>query len=154
MPITGQTVAVLIVGSALGATRGALSMVLYATLGLFLPIYSEGSFGADALFGASGGYIIGFIASAALTGWLAQRQWDHKIFGGIASFLGGTAVTFVFGMTWLAFSLGLDLEQTLAFGLYPFVLFGIVKAVFSAAVMRLIWLGVHRSDARNAHDAV
>jgi biotin transport system substrate-specific component len=154
VPITGQTVAVLIVGSALGATRGALSMVLYAALGLFLPIYSEGSFGVDALFGASGGYIIGFIASAALTGWLAQRQWDHKIFGGIASFLAGTAVTFVFGMAWLAFSLGLDLEQTLAFGLYPFVLFGIVKAVFSAAVMRLIWLGINRSDARKASDAV
>ena len=48
------TDAVLIVGSALGATRGALSMVLYAALGLFLPIYSEGAHGVDALFGAPG----------------------------------------------------------------------------------------------------
>ena len=153
VPITGQTVAVLIVGSTLGAARGALSMTLYAVLGLFLPIYSDASSGWAVLSGATGGYIVGFIASAALTGWLAQRQWDHKIFGGIASFLAGTAVTFVFGMAWLAFALGLDLEQTLAFGLYPFVVFGVVKAVFSAAVMRLIWLGVNRSDARKTPDA-
>ena len=56
-------------------------------------------------------------------------------------------MTFVFGMAWLAFALSLTLQQTLEFGLYPFVVVGIVKAVFAAAVMRLIWLGVHRADA-------
>lgn len=154
VPITGQTVAVLIVGSTLGATRGAISLALYAVLGLFLPVFAEGAHGVDALFGATGGYIIGFIFSAALTGWLAQREWDHKILGGIASFLAGTAVTFVFGMAWLAFSLGLTLEQTLAGGLYPFILTGVIKAVFAASVIRLVWLAVNRGAGKNTPSGV
>ena len=148
VPITGQTVAVLIVGSTLGAVRGSLSMVLYAVLGIFLPVYSEGEHGLTVLFGSSGGYIFGFIASAALTGWLAQRSWDRRIVGAIVSFLAGTAVTFVFGMTWLAYSLQLTFADTLEYGLYPFIIVGIIKAVFAASVIRLIWLGVNRNDAR------
>ena len=55
VPITGQTVAVLIVGAALGPVRGALAMALYAVAGLFLPVYSEGAQGAEVLFGPTGG---------------------------------------------------------------------------------------------------
>jgi biotin transport system substrate-specific component len=150
VPITGQTAAVLIVGASLGATRGALSMVLYAALGLFLPVYSEGAQGLGVFLGPTGGYIVGFIFAAALTGYLSQRQWDHKLLGGIAAFMAGTVVTFAFGLPWLAFALGLNLEQTLQGGLYPFIVGGIVKAVFAASVMRLVWLGVHRSDKRDA----
>jgi len=154
VPITGQTAAVLIVGATLGATRGALAMALYALLGLFLPVYSEGSQGLGVILGPTGGYIVGFIVAAALTGYLAQRQWEHKIFGGIAAFLVGTVATFAVGLPWLSFALGLNLEQTLQGGLYPFIIGGIVKAVFAASVMRLIWLAVHRSDARRHNDAV
>ena len=150
VPITGQTAAVLIVGAALGATRGALAMALYAVLGLFLPVYSEGSQGIEIVLGPTGGYIVGFIFAAALTGYLSQRQWDHKILGGIAAFVAGTVVTFAVGLPWLSVALGLNLEQTLQGGLYPFIIGGIVKAVFAAAVMRVIWLGIHRSDRRTA----
>jgi biotin transport system substrate-specific component len=139
VPITGQTAAVLIVGATLGATRGALSMVLYAALGLFLPVYSEGAHGITVILGPTGGYILGFIAAAAITGYLSQRQWDHRLLGGIAAFL--------------AVSLGLDLEQTLQGGLYPFVIGGIVKAVFAAAVIRLVWFGLNRSSDRENSDA-
>jgi biotin transport system substrate-specific component len=149
VPVTGQTAAVLIVGASLGATRGALSMVLYAVLGLFLPVYSEGAQGFGVILGPTGGYIVGFIFAAALTGYLAQREWDHKILGGIASFMAGTVMTFAFGLPWLSIALGLNLEQTLQGGLYPFIVGGIVKAVFAASVMRVIWLGVHRSDRRS-----
>jgi biotin transport system substrate-specific component len=154
VPITGQTAAVLIVGGALGATRGALAMALYAVLGLFLPVYSEGAQGLGVILGPTGGYIVGFIAAAALTGYLAQRQWDHRILGGIAAFSAGTVVTFAFGLPWLAIALGLDLEQTLQGGLYPFLVGGLVKAVFAASVMRLVWLGVHRSDRRGDSETV
>ena len=150
VPITGQTAAVLIVAGALGATRGALAMALYAVLGLFLPVYSEGAQGIGVILGPTGGYIVGFIFAAALTGYLSQRQWDHKILGGIAAFVAGTVVTFAVGLPWLSVALGLNLEQTLQGGLYPFIIGGIVKAVFAAAVMRVIWLGIHRSDRRTA----
>ncbi|MCU1513550.1 MAG: biotin transporter BioY [Microbacteriaceae bacterium] len=153
VPITGQTLAVLLVGSTLGATRGVLSMILYALLGIFgLPVFSEGTHGLTIVMGPTGGYIIGFILAAALTGWLAQRSWDHRLLGAILSFLAGSAVTFAVGLPWLAVSLGLNLQQTLVAGLYPFIIGGIVKAVLAAGFIRLAWLGINRNDERNAED--
>ncbi|MDQ1548493.1 MAG: biotin transport system substrate-specific component, partial [Microbacteriaceae bacterium] len=146
VPITGQTLAVLLVGSSLGALRGALSMVLYAVLGTIgLPIFSDGSHGFGVIAGPTGGYIIGFIFAAALTGWLAQRAWDHRILGAILSFVAGSLVTFAIGLPWLAFTLGLNLEQTLAGGLYPFILGGVIKALLAAGIIRLAWHSINSS---------
>ncbi len=149
VPITGQTLAVLIVGSSLGALRGVLSMVLYAVLGIVgLPVFSDQTHGIGVVLGTTGGYIVGFILAAALTGWLAQRQWDHRILGAIASFAAGTVVTFAIGLPWLAVVGHFDFEQTLQYGLYPFIVGGIVKALLAAAFIRLAWFGVHRADER------
>ncbi|MGV8876732.1 MAG: biotin transporter BioY [Rhodoglobus sp.] len=140
VPITGQTLAVLLVGSTLGATRGMLSMVLYAVLGMVgLPVFSEASSGLGVILGGTGGYIIGFIAAAGLTGWLAQRQWDKKFLGAALSFLGGTAITFIIGLSWLALVSGGTLEQVLAWGLYPFIIGGIIKAAIAAAIIPSTW---------------
>jgi biotin transport system substrate-specific component len=149
VPITGQTLAVLLVGSSLGALRGTLSMVFYAVLGMVgLPIFSDGSHGFSVIAGPTGGYIVGFIFAAALTGWLAQRAWDHRILGAILSFAAGSVVTFAIGLPWLAFSLGLNLEQTLQGGLYPFILGGVIKALLAAGIIRLTWHSITSSDAR------
>ena len=145
VPITGQTLAVLLVGSALGARRGALSMALYALLGLVgLPVYAAGGSGAGVLLGASGGYVVGFIAAAALVGWVAERFGDRTWRTALLSFALGTVVTFAVGMVWLAVVLGTDLQQTLEYGLYPFVVGGIAKALIGAAVIRLGWTVVLR----------
>ena len=145
VPITGQTLAVLLVGSTLGALRGSASMVLYAVLGIVgLPVFSDASSGFGIIAGPTGGYIIGFIFAAAFTGWIAQRAWDRKILRAIAAFLGGTVVTFAFGLPWLAMALGLNLEQTLAAGLYPFIVGGIVKAVLAAGLITLAWKQISR----------
>jgi biotin transport system substrate-specific component len=153
VPITGQTLAVLLVGSSLGALRGTLSMVLYAVLGMVgLPIFSGGTYGFGVIAGASGGYIVGFIFAAALTGWLAQRAWDHRIVGAVLSFVAGSVVTFAFGLPWLAFSLGLNLEETLQGGLYPFILGGVIKALLAAGIIRLTWLSINSADARRDAD--
>lgn len=140
VPITGQTLAVLLVGSALGATRGALSMVLYALLGVVgLPVFAEGSSGLGVIASASGGYIIGFIASAALVGWIAQTARDRRLVGAVLSFVGGTIVTFAFGLVWLAAVLGTDLPTTLEYGLYPFIVGGAIKALLGAAIISTAW---------------
>lgn len=146
VPITGQTLAVLLVGSALGSLRGALSMVLYAVLGIVgLPVFSESSSGWGVIAGPTGGYIIGFIFSAALVGWIAQRAGDRKLVKALLSFLAGTVVTFAFGLPWLAAVLSLDLATTLQFGLYPFIVGGIIKAIIAAAIIPLAWRAVERS---------
>ena len=140
VPITGQTLAVILVGSTLGARRGALSMVLYLALGVAgLPWFSDASSGWGVLAGPTGGYIVGFIAAAALTGWLAQRTWDRRVLGAFVSMSAGTLVTFAVGLPWLAASLGLTLEQTLASGLYPFLIGGAIKALLAAGILPLAW---------------
>lgn len=147
VPITGQTLAVLIVGSTLGAVRGSLSMVLYALLGVVgIPVYSDGASGWHVIAGPTGGYIVGFIFAAALTGWLAQRQWDHKILKAFLAFSVGTVVTFVIGLPWLSATLGLNIEQTLQAGLYPFIVGGVIKAALAAGFIRIAWFGLDRSD--------
>lgn len=155
VPVTGQTLAVLLVGSTLGALRGTLSMVLYAVLGIVgVPVFSDATHGLSIIMGPTGGYIIGFIFAAAFTGWLAQRAWDHRIVGAILSFLAGTVVTFLIGLPWLAVSLHLNLEQTLQFGLYPFVVGGLVKALLAAGIVRLAWRQITASDIRDERDVL
>jgi biotin transport system substrate-specific component len=153
VPITGQTLAVLLVGSTLGWARGAISMVLYAVLGLVgLPVYSDGSHGAGVLFGATGGYIIGFIVSAALVGWLAERQWDRKVLKAIVTFVAGSVVVFAIGLPWLAVVLHTDLPTTLQYGLYPFIIGGIIKAAIAAGLLPLAWWGADRIAKNRAAD--
>jgi len=150
VPITGQTLAVLLVGSTLGWARGGLALVLYAVLGLVgLPVYApqdDGSHltGLLALAAPSFGYIIGFIPSAALVGWLAERQWDRKILKAIVTFVAGSVVVFAIGLPWLAVVLHTDLPTTLQYGLYPFIIGGIIKAAIAAGLLPLAWWGADR----------
>jgi biotin transport system substrate-specific component len=147
VPITGQTLAVLLVGGTLGATRGTLSMVLYAAVGMLgLPVFSAASSGVRVVLGPTGGYIVGFVLAAALTGWLAERKWDRKLLGAVGTYLAGSAVVFAVGLPWLGFSLRLDLNQTLLAGLYPFIIGGVIKAVIAAGVIRLGWFAADRKS--------
>jgi biotin transport system substrate-specific component len=156
VPVTMQTLAVLLVGVSLGAVRGALSMVFYAVLGIVgLPVFSDASSGFAVIAGPTGGYIIGFIFAAAFTGWLAQRQWDRKVLRSILAFLGGSVVVFAFGLPWLAYALGTfglpnDLNSVLQAGLYPFIIGGVVKALLASGIMAASWRALERSDARRA----
>jgi biotin transport system substrate-specific component len=140
VPITGQTLGVLVVASLLGMWRGVAAMVLYAAAGAAgVPWFSEASSGVTAILGPTGGYILGFVVAAALTGWLAQRDWDRKILGGIVAFLVGSASVFALGLPWLAAVLQFDLAQTLEAGLYPFIIGGVIKAVLAAGIIRGGW---------------
>ena len=160
VPITGQTLAVILVGLTLGAVRGGLSMVLYAVLGIVgLPVFSDTSSGWNVVAGPTGGYIIGFIFAAVLTGWLAQRSWDRKWLSAFVATLAGTIATFVIGLPWLAAYLGAvgapnDLQSFLTAGFYPFIIGGLIKAALGAGIISAAWFAVNKADRRNAeHDA-
>lgn len=154
VPVTGQTLAVLLVGVTLGAVRGGISMVLYALLGIVgLPVFSESSSGWSVVAGPTGGYIIGFIFSAILAGWLAQREWDRKLLRAFVAFLAGSVVTFAFGLPWLATFLGAvgapnDLQSVLQAGLYPFIIGGVIKSILGAGIITLAWVAVGRRDRK------
>ena len=87
VPVTGQTLAVVVAGAALGARRGAASQLLYVLLGLFLPVYSDGASGIDVIWGATGGYLVGFVLAAGAIGWVAERGYDRRRVTAIADLL-------------------------------------------------------------------
>lgn len=145
--ITGQTLAVLLVGGTLGAGRGAVSMVLYVLAGLTgLGVYAGGHSGVAEVLGSSGGYLLGFVPAAALTGWLAQRRFERTLVRGLLAFLAGSAVVFVVGLPWLQVVLHLSVAKTLEFGLYPFIVGGLIKAAIAALTLRGAWALVERAD--------
>ncbi|SKA79449.1 biotin transport system substrate-specific component [Agreia bicolorata] len=145
VPVTGQTLAVLLVGTALGAARGASAIVVYTLAGLAgAPVFAGFTGGLLALTKPSFGFVLGFIAAAALVGWLAERRWDRKPFSALVALLAGTVVPFAFGLPWLAVSLaalGLpsDLNAVLVAGVYPFIIGGVVKWLIAAALLPLAW---------------
>jgi biotin transport system substrate-specific component len=148
VPITGQTLAVGIVGASLGARRGASSLGLYALLGLFLPFYSEGSSGWDVIWGASGGYIIGFIVAAGVIGWLAEQGADRKPVLAFLAFIVGQAIVFAFGLAGLKLAVGESWSWTLHNGFVVFLFGGVVKALIGAAVLPSAWRLVRRVEKR------
>lgn len=145
VPITGQTFAVLLVGTTLGAARGFISMSLYVLLGVFgLPIFTAGKSGLAYIAGPTGGYLIGFILAAVVTGWFAQRKWDRKALSAFISFLVGTTVIYAVGLPWLSVALGQlglpnEASATLQAGFYPFIPGDILKAILAGALLPLAW---------------
>lgn len=143
VPITGQTFAVLLVGSVLGASRGALSMLIYFSMGAAgLPVFTGAVSGVN--FGTTFGYQVGFIAAAAVVGWLAQLGWQKKVFGVIGSFVIGNSVIYLFGLPWLSFALAnlgyaSNLTAVLSAGLIPFLVGDAIKMMLAAAALPLAW---------------
>jgi biotin transport system substrate-specific component len=142
VPITAQTLAVLLVGSVLGATRGAISLIVYFSMGAVgLPVFSAAT---SLSFGPTFGYLIGFIAAAALVGYLSQRGWHKSVAGVLGSFAIANSVIYLFGLPWLAFVLGSlgaanDLVSVSAAGLAPFIIGDVIKMTLAAALLPLAW---------------
>jgi len=145
VPITGQTLAVVLVGATLGARRGMLSLLVYAVAGLAgAPFFADFTGGLGALAVPSFGYVIGFIPAAGVIGWLARRDWDRHVGRAAVAMLVASAIPFVTGLPYLAVVLGQlgapnDLHSVLAAGLYPFIVGGIAKALIAAGIVPLAW---------------
>lgn len=153
VPITGQTFAVLLVGGALGFRRGVLATLLYLVLGLWFPVYAEHRHGLDVIvglkggslvFGATGGYLVGFILAAAVVGRLAELGWDRRITGAVVAMVLGDAVIYLAGVPWLALSVGLTPSAAIAAGLTPFLVGDALKIVLAALVFPAAWWFVGR----------
>lgn len=142
VPLTGQTLAVLLSGAVLGSRRGALSMASYVGAGTVgLPVFAGGGSG---LFWqlASGGYLIGFVVAAFLVGWCVERGWDRGPWLPTAMLL-GNAVIYVPGLLQLGFFVGW--EDVLTLGLYPFVPGDLLKLYVATTAVPSAWALVHRT---------
>lgn len=155
VPITGQTFGVLLVGGALGFRRGLLAVLLYLAMGLLLPVYAGGGSGIDSfasveggrfVLGATGGYLVGFLLAAAITGRLAELGWDRNLGGALAAMLVGNVAIYLVGVPWLALALGVDFPTAIAFGMTPFVIVDLIKLVAAALVFPAAWRLVGRGS--------
>ncbi len=145
VPITGQTFGVLLVGGALGFRRGLIGVALYVLLGVVgLPFFAEGKGGLTVIWGATGGYLIGFVIAGALVGRLAELGWDRKIGGALGAMLLGSAVIYAIGLPWLGLVVGLSPADTIAAGLTPFLLGDALKLVLAAVLFPVAWWVVGR----------
>jgi biotin transport system substrate-specific component len=150
VPFTFQTLVVLLVGASLGSVRGALSMALYAVLGVVgLPVFAplkDGSHavGMQAVLGATFGFVIGFIAAAYVVGKLAERNWSSHVLKMFVSYAVGSLVIYAFGIPVLA-SVATGGNLAIAAGIMtPFLVWDAVKAIAAAALLPLAWAGVKK----------
>jgi biotin transport system substrate-specific component len=146
VPMTMQTFAVVVIGMAYGWRLGGATVLLYLIEGAAgLPVFSgtpERGIGLAYMVGPTGGYLVGFLVAAVLCGWLAERGWDRRLVPALFAMLLGHAVIFVFGLSWLAQSIGM--EKAVAAGFTPFLLGTVVKIALAAAVLWAAWLGLER----------
>jgi biotin transport system substrate-specific component len=148
VPITGQTLGVLLVGASLGPAWGAGSMLLYLAEGAVgLPFYAEGNHGVSLLklSSATGGYLWGFVLAAVAVGWLSRLGWDRSIRSSIGAMLIGEIVLYAVGVPWLVVALNLPLEKGLELGLYPFVIGDTLKLLTAAALVPGAWALIPKS---------
>lgn len=139
VPITGQTFAVLLVGATLGANRGASSMVLYLAFGLIgLPIFAGGGHGIAYLTGATGGYLVGFIAAAYLIGRLAERGLGRNFRTSLIPFLLGNLVIYAFGVLWLSNYVG-GIQEAISLGMMPFLVGDSIKLMLAGIALPVAW---------------
>jgi len=145
VPYTLQSFGILVVGGALGLRRGGLAALLYVALGVVgLPFFAEGKGGIDVIWGATGGYLVGFVLAAGLVGRLAELGWDRHIGGAVGTTLLGTIVIYLVGVPWLAAVTGMSPADAVANGLQPFVLVDTVKLLAAAGLFPVAWWVVGR----------
>ncbi|WP_326760745.1 biotin transporter BioY [Streptomyces phaeochromogenes] len=141
VPVTGQTFAALLVGTALGTGRGLASLALYALLGLAgVPWFAEGSAGATVSFG----YILGMLLAATVVGALARRGADRSVVRMAGTMLLGEAIIYAIGVPYLALAADMTLTQAVAAGLTPFLLGDALKAALAMGVLPTAWKFVRR----------
>ena len=150
VPMTLQTLVVLMLGVVLGWRLGAVTVLFYLAQGASgLPVFAgtpEKGLGLLYMAGPTGGYLMGFVVAAALTGWLAERGFDRSRLGMAAAMVGGNAVIYAMGLLWLGSFIGYN-AQLIALGMMPFVLGDLVKIALAVATVPLVWRVVSRRTA-------
>ncbi len=143
VPVTGQTLGVMLVGTALGWRRALAAMGLYVGAGLLgLPWFAGH---ASGYVGASFGYLIGFVVAGAALGWVASRGADRRIDRAFVAMAVGDAIVFLFGVTWLKYDLNVSVSTAFALGFTPFLWGELIKAGIAGVALPSSWRLVDRT---------
>jgi len=150
VPVTGQTLAILLIGTTYGARLGFITFASYLLAGIAgAPIFAHSATAANhgiaRLTGATGGYLVGMLVASLLLGYLADRKADQKFKTSFPALLLGDVVIFAFGLTWLHASLDMTWAQTIKAGFTPFILGEALKIAITATSLPLVWRKISRS---------
>lgn len=142
VPITLTSFGVLTIGAAYGARLGLLTVVGYLFLGaLGLDVFAGSSAekaGLVYMMGGTGGYLVGYALAAMALGFAARKGWDRNVIMMALAMLVGTALIYIPGLLWLhQFASGW--EQTLAWGLTPFLIGDALKLGVAALIVPALW---------------
>jgi biotin transport system substrate-specific component len=141
VPVTGQTLGIMLAGLVLGAVRGGLAALVYVVLGAIgLPIFAGGTGGMGVISGPTGGFILAFPVAAFVIGLLVRRHMSGSV-AFTASVLGGIGLIYLAGVPWLAWRLGMSAEEAMLAGAVAFLPGDLIKAGLATYVA----LGVHRA---------
>jgi biotin transport system substrate-specific component len=152
VPFTFQPMVVLLGAAALGARLGAISQVLYLTLGIIgMPVFAASPIlpqGIARLLGPTGGYLMAYPLAAFVAGSLAERGYDRRYFTAVVAMIAGLAFVFAGGVAWLALVAqpAGGFTGALAAGFYPFLAADLAKLLIAAGVMPALWFLVERQD--------
>jgi biotin transport system substrate-specific component len=146
VPVTLQTLAVLLTGAALGSRRGGLAMLVYLAEGAAgLPVFAGGSGGFIHLVGFTAGYLWAYPLAAFVTGLLCERRLERSLFTSALAMLPGTLIIYALGVSWLAVVLSLNPLKAFALGMLPFIPGDIIKLIIAAALLPVAWTIARRA---------
>ncbi|WP_244237944.1 biotin transporter BioY [Corallococcus terminator] len=149
VPITGQTLAVVLTAAALGPGRGMAGQLVYLLLGAAgLPFYAKAASGWGQLAGPTGGYLVAFLPAAFLVGLAARHGYDQRPWTAVPLFLVGQLVILGIGMVWLRVAVSLDFATAFQKGFLPFVPGGLIKAAIAGLITFLAWRLVRARASR------
>lgn len=148
VPVTGQTLGVLLVGTTYGASLGLATFATYLVAGIAgAPVFAGASYGVEKITGATGGYLLGMLVSTYVLGLLAHKRFDQKFLTALPSMLIGTALTFSFGLIWLHQFTGKDWAWTFQAGLAPFIIGEALKIIIAGISLPILWRFINRKHA-------
>lgn len=157
IPITGQTLGVVLVGSLLGSRLGVISLLVYLAQGAIgLPFFQGGNAGLQYLtIAPSAGYLFSYPIAAALVGWLAERGWDRKVPTTLAAMVLGNIVIYAIGVAWLSGfpivgqSEPRGIAAAIATGMLPFLIGDGIKIAIASGVLPGAWKLLGSEKARS-----
>ena len=139
VPMTLQTLVVLMIGAAYGWRLGSATVIAYLAEGAIgLPVFAGPVGGLAPLLGPTAGYLAGFVAAAFITGWLSERGWDRSVPRLFVAMGLGHIVILAAGFAWLAFGMKFGVEKAWLVGIVPFVAASVIKNALGAAIVPAI----------------
>jgi biotin transport system substrate-specific component len=139
VPMTLQTLVVLVIGAAYGWRLGGTTVIVYLAEGAIgLPVFAGPVGGLAPLLGPTAGYLVGFVAAVVVTGWLSERGWDRSVPLLFVAMGAGHIIILAAGFAWLVFGMKLGFEKAWLVGIAPFIAASVIKNALGAALVPAI----------------